>query len=79
MIGLLEGKEKPNEYIVISAHYDHIGINNDLEGDNIFNGANDNASGTTAVLSLAKHYKELDSNSLASVHRPSINLNLQGL
>ena len=63
VIGLLEGKEKPNEYIVISAHYDHIGINNDLEGDNIFNGANDNASGTTAVLSLAKHYKELDSNS----------------
>jgi len=63
VIGLLEGKEKPNEYIVISAHYDHIGINNDLEGDNIFNGANDNASGTTAVLSLAKYYKELDSNS----------------
>ena len=60
VIGVLEGKSLPNEYIIISAHYDHLGIDHKKEGDNIYNGANDNASGTTAVLTLAEYFKKLD-------------------
>ena len=62
VIGVLEGKSLPNEYIIISAHYDHLGIDHKKEGDNIYNGANDNASGTTAVLTLAEYFKKLDNN-----------------
>ena len=56
LIGFLERKRKKNEFIIISAHYDHLGIKINGEGDLIFNGANDNASGVTAVLSLAEYY-----------------------
>ena len=62
VIGVLEGKSLPNEYLIISAHYDHLGIDHKKEGDNIYNGANDNASGTTAVLTLAEYFKKLDNN-----------------
>ena len=57
IIGVLQGKSKKEEYVIISAHYDHLGINGILE-DSIFNGANDNASGVTGVLTLAKYFKE---------------------
>src|SRR5690606_36721674 len=50
----IQGEELPNEYIVISAHYDHIGMAN----GEIFNGADDNASGTTATMVLAKLFQQ---------------------
>jgi len=65
LIGVLKGKSKADEYVVISAHYDHLGISSskdDFNGDLVFNGANDNASGVSAVLALAEHYKALDVN-----------------
>ena len=65
LIGVLKGKSKADEYVVISAHYDHLGLSsnkNEPEGDLIFNGANDNASGVSAILALAEHYKVLDIN-----------------
>jgi hypothetical protein len=46
-----------DEYVVLSAHYDHVGIKADGTGDRIYNGANDNASGTSAVLALAEAFK----------------------
>ena len=49
---------RPNEIVLFSAHYDHLGIRGDGE-DKIFNGANDDASGTTAVMTLAKYFKDL--------------------
>ncbi|WP_291099134.1 MULTISPECIES: M20/M25/M40 family metallo-hydrolase [unclassified Flavobacterium] len=61
VIGVLPGKSKPDEYVVFSAHYDHLGIIKNGE-DKIFNGANDDASGTTAVIALAKYFKELNQN-----------------
>lgn len=61
VIGMLPGKSKPNEYVVFSAHYDHLGLNEDGE-DKVYNGANDDASGTTAVIALAKYFKELGNN-----------------
>ena len=49
----IEGSEKPNEVIVISAHYDHIGI----ENGEIFNGADDDGSGTVALLEIAQAFQ----------------------
>lgn len=51
----IEGENK-NEIVAIGAHYDHMGIHPDMEGDNIYNGADDNASGTSAVLQIAKAF-----------------------
>lgn len=62
VIGVLEGKSKKDEYVVVSGHYDHLGIREGMEGDNIFNGADDDASGTTAVLALAEYFSELGTN-----------------
>jgi len=52
VIGALPGKTKPNELVIFSAHYDHIGVSD----VGICNGANDDASGTTALLTLAKYF-----------------------
>jgi len=58
VVGKIEGNRK-DEYVVFSAHYDHIGVRqpNAADADSIANGANDNASGTTAVIELAKYFK----------------------
>lgn len=62
IIGVLEGKSKKDEFVIISAHYDHLGIlKKDGQLDSIYNGANDDASGVTAVLALAKYFKEQNS------------------
>lgn len=58
VIGMVEGTDAQlkNEFIIYSAHYDHVGIGEpDATGDSIYNGARDNAVGTTTVLSMAKN------------------------
>jgi len=60
--GMIPGKTKPDEYVVFSGHYDHLGILKPVGQDSIANGADDDASGTTAVISLAKYYKKLHNN-----------------
>ncbi|MFA6086434.1 M20/M25/M40 family metallo-hydrolase [Mucilaginibacter sp.] len=60
--GMIPGKSKPDEYVVFSGHYDHLGIVKPMNGDSIANGADDDASGTTAVISLAKFFKKLNNN-----------------
>ncbi len=62
IVGVLPGKSKKNEYVVFSGHYDHLGIGKLENGDSIYNGANDDASGITAVITLAKYYKALGNN-----------------
>ena len=62
VIGVLEGKSKKDEYVVVSAHYDHLGMKNDGIGDQIFNGADDDASGVSAVLTLAKYFAKMGTN-----------------
>lgn len=62
VVAVLPGKSKKNEYVIFSGHYDHIGIGKPVNGDSIFNGANDDAAGTTAVIMLAKYYKALNNN-----------------
>jgi Zn-dependent M28 family amino/carboxypeptidase len=61
VIGILPGKSKPEEFVIFSAHYDHIGLAKNGQ-DKIYNGANDDASGTTAIIALAKYFKELNQN-----------------
>ncbi len=56
ILGILPGKSRPNEYVIFSGHYDHLGIGKPVAGDSIYNGANDDAAGTTAVMMLAKYY-----------------------
>ena len=58
VIGFLEGTSLKEEIVVISAHYDHLGKKNTGEGDLIFNGANDNATGVTAMIMLADYFKK---------------------
>ncbi len=60
--GIIPGKSKPNEFVIFSGHYDHLGIIDEVEGDSIANGADDDASGITAVISLARYYKKLNNN-----------------
>lgn len=65
IVGYLEGTDKKlkNEFVVIGAHYDHIGIlQNGVNGDVIVNGANDNATGTTAVTEVAKYFSTFKNN-----------------
>lgn len=60
--GMIPGKSKAKEFVVFSGHYDHLGIvKGDLQ-DSIANGADDDASGTTAVIALARYYKQLNNN-----------------
>jgi len=61
VIAVLPGKTKPNEIVLYSAHYDHLGVKN-AEGDNIYNGADDDASGTTAIINIAQHYAKQGNN-----------------
>ena len=63
VIGVLEGKSKKHEYVVVSGHYDHLGIRViNGQKDSIYNGADDDASGTTAVLALAEYFKKKNNN-----------------
>src|SRR6478609_1963469 len=68
VVGVLPGKSKPDEYVIFSGHYDHLGVGSPEEGvphpatDSIYNGANDDAAGTTAVIMLANYFKKLNNN-----------------
>lgn len=55
VVATIPGK-RSNEFVIFSGHYDHLGTGKAVNGDTIFNGANDDASGTTAVVTLAKYY-----------------------
>lgn len=56
ILGFLEGTDKKDEVVVVTAHYDHIGISTRGEGDKINNGADDDGSGTVGVLAIAKAF-----------------------
>ena len=55
VLGVIEGQNK-DEYIIVGAHYDHIGTTSNISDDHIYNGADDNASGVSAVLQIAKAF-----------------------
>lgn len=57
VVGMIPGTKYPDEYVVVSAHWDHLGRNPNLKGDQIYNGAVDNATGVAALVSLAEAFK----------------------
>ena len=57
LLGIVRGTDHPARYIVVTAHYDHVGIGRPVNGDSIYNGADDNASGTAALLAFARYFK----------------------
>ncbi|HRN54887.1 MAG TPA: M28 family peptidase [Agriterribacter sp.] len=61
VVGILPGRK--DEYVIFSAHYDHLGIGEpNQNGDSIFNGANDDAAGTTAVIMLSQYFSKIKNN-----------------
>ncbi|WP_185962544.1 M28 family metallopeptidase [Thalassomonas sp. M1454] len=60
MVAVLPGTEKADEFIIFSAHHDHLGVKQNSNADKIYNGANDDASGVTAVLNLARHFSQTE-------------------
>jgi hypothetical protein len=69
VVAVLPGKKNPEEIVLYSAHYDHLGVKVDKDkdkdngkSDNIYNGADDDASGTTAIINLAQYYAKQKNN-----------------
>lgn len=64
IVGVVEGNDPKlkNEYIILGGHYDHIGQAEEVDGDKIANGANDDASGTIAAMEFAKHFAKSKTN-----------------
>ena len=58
VIAMIPGTQRPAETIIYTAHWDHLGANPELSGDNIYNGAADNATGTAALLAMAKMHAD---------------------
>ncbi len=57
IVGKVEGSKRPDEYVIYTAHWDHLGIGPpDTKGDKIYNGAIDNATGTMALIELARAF-----------------------
>jgi Zn-dependent M28 family amino/carboxypeptidase len=57
VVGVLPGKTRPDERVIYTAHWDHLGVGEpDAKGDKVYNGALDNASGTAALMELARAY-----------------------
>ena len=58
VVGYVEGSEAPEEFVLIMGHWDHMGVDTSLEGDQIYNGAVDNATGTAAVMHMAETFSK---------------------
>jgi len=76
---ILRGSEAPDEIFIYMAHWDHLGTDPKLEGDQIYNGALDNASGTAALLEIAKAYATMPQAPRRSVLFLSVTAEEQGL
>jgi len=80
VIGKITGSKNPDEYIIYSAHWDHLGIGKpDETGDSIYNGALDNASATAGLLQLAKAFKSLQVKPERTIIFLSVTAEEQGL
>jgi len=79
VLALLPGKENPRELIIYTAHWDHLGINPTVEGDSIFNGARDNATGTASLLEIAEAFTKLSTPPNRSILFLAVTAEEQGL
>ncbi len=79
VVGILEGGELKDEYVIHTAHLDHVGVGEPINGDSIYNGAHDNASGVSAMLEIARLYSELPSKPKRSVIFAAVTAEEMGL
>jgi Zn-dependent M28 family amino/carboxypeptidase len=82
LVAWLPGAERPNEYVIYTAHWDHVGVapeGGGRDGDRIFNGAVDNATGTAALLELAQAYATLEPRPARSIVFLAVTAEEQGL
>jgi len=79
VLAKLEGSERPDEFVVYIAHWDHLGRDESLEGDQIYNGALDNATGTAGLLEIAEAFTSLDPPPARSVLFLAVTAEEQGL
>ncbi|MBA7656205.1 hypothetical protein ES703_64120 [subsurface metagenome] len=79
VIAVLPGSDRADEYIFYTAHWDHFGIDPTLEGDQIFNGALDNATGISALIELAEAFKMLEPPPSRSIVFLAVTAEEQGL
>ena len=80
VIGKITGSKHPDEYIIYTAHWDHLGIGKpDETGDSIYNGALDNASGTAGLLELARAFKSMKTPPERTILILSVTAEEQGL
>jgi Zn-dependent M28 family amino/carboxypeptidase len=79
VVGMVKGSKRPNEYIIYSAHWDHIGVGEPIDGDSIYNGAHDNASGTTGLLMIAEQFAKPENQPERSVVFLFVTAEEQGL
>ena len=79
VIGIIPGTERADEYIIYTAHWDHIGIGPVVNGDSIYNGALDNASGMATFMSIAKAFSQAKTPPKRSVVFLAVTAEEQGL
>lgn len=80
VLGKITGSKKPDEYVIYTAHWDHLGVGKpDETGDSIYNGALDNASATAGLLELARAYKKLGTAPERSILLLAVTAEEQGL
>jgi len=80
VIAKITGTKHPDEYIIFSAHWDHLGVGKpDAKGDTIYNGALDNASGTAAILEIARAFKSMKTPPERTIVFLSVTAEEQGL
>ena len=79
VIAQLVGSSQPDEYVIYSAHWDHLGIGKPIDGDSIYNGALDNATGTAVLLEIAHAYSELPKKPARSIAFLFVTAEEQGL
>jgi Zn-dependent M28 family amino/carboxypeptidase len=79
VVAKIDGGDKKDEYVVYTAHWDHLGRDTSLKGDQIYNGAIDNASGTSAILEIANAFSKLPTPPRRSILFLSVTAEEKGL
>lgn len=79
VVAVLPGTKRADEYIIYSAHWDHLGIGEAINGDSVYNGAVDNATGTAALLALADAFKKAKQQPERSIMFLAVTAEEQGL
>lgn len=79
VIAKVEGIKRPSECIIYTAHWDHLGIGPSIDGDSIYNGAHDNATGTATLLEIARVFAENNAKSDRTVVFMAVTAEEQGL